>query len=72
MNHAKVMKKRRDDLKITQEEVANMTGLSMFRIGQIEREVDNLTWNEVALIGKALSLTTVKAWKLIHAELEEN
>ena len=61
INHAKVMKKRRDDLRITQEDLSNLTGISMFRIGQIEREADNLTCNEVALIGKALSLVTVKA-----------
>lgn len=71
MNHAKVMKKRRDDLRITQEDLSNLTGISMFRIGQIEREADNLTCNEVALIGKALSLVTVKAWNLIYAELSE-
>ena len=70
MNHAKVIKKRRTDLKITQEELANTTGMSMFRIGEIEREKDNLTCDEVAAIGRALSLNKVKAWQTIYDEIE--
>lgn len=70
MNHSKVIKQRRKDLKMTQEELAGSAGFSMFRIGEIERDKDNLTCDEVAAIGRALSLNKVKAWQTIYDEIE--
>jgi transcriptional regulator with XRE-family HTH domain len=68
---AKIIRKRRQDFKMSQEELADAAGLSIFRTGQIERGDNKIRLEEVTAIGKALHLNTVGAWILIGKELGE-
>ena len=70
MDIAGIIKKRRGDLGITQHQLAELSGLQIPRIGQIEREIHNVTWDEVTKIAKVLGITHVKAWETIDRELE--
>jgi len=65
-----IIRKRRSDLKITQQELGEQTGLSLFRVGQIERGEDNVEWSEITAIGQALGLNKVKAWLILGKEVD--
>jgi transcriptional regulator with XRE-family HTH domain len=70
MKFGQIIKKRRNSLGISQEELSNLTGLSQFRVGEIEREAkDNILLEELCHIGKALQINKVKAWIELDKEL---
>lgn len=71
MDYGKVIHERRKGLDINQEELAEMCGISSFRMGQIERgDIKKIYWDEIARIGKALHLNTVESWEIINNEIE--
>ena len=76
MRFGKIIKKRREDFQMTQEELANATqarkgkGISRARIIEIEQgEMNKLTWGELEQIGYALSLNHVVAWIKLDYEI---
>lgn len=70
MKFGQIIKKRRKSLGISQEEIAKVSGISKFRVGEIEREAnDNVMLEELCKIGRVLMLNRVKAWIELDKEL---
>ena len=61
MNFGQLIKARRKELRVTQDDLCAATGLSKFKIVQIEKGEDVL-FSELTMIGKALFMTTARDW----------
>jgi transcriptional regulator with XRE-family HTH domain len=65
------IRKQRKILNISQEELAELSGLDRTYISGIERSVRNLTFNSLACIIKALNISEEYFFGLVIEELKE-
>ena len=61
MKFGQVIKARRKELRMTQDDLSKLTEISKFKIVQIEKGEDVL-FSELTTIGKAIYLTTASDW----------
>lgn len=61
MYFGKIVKARRKELRMTQDDLSKLTEISKFKIVQIEKGGEVL-FSELTTIGKAIYLTTVSDW----------